>query len=75
MGANNHDLRMSEASLDNMLGLLKYISDDRIVIMESDILTPDDVRKMCAAVANVFFVGEAFMCIDDPGAELTRLFA
>ena len=75
MGVNNRNLRTFETSLDTTLGLLKHMPDDRIVVTESGILTPDDVRKMRAAAVNAFLVGEAFMRADDPGAELARLFA
>ena len=75
VGVNNRNLRTFETSLDTTLGLLKHMPDDRIVVTESGILTPDDVRKMRAAAVNAFLVGEAFMRADDPGAELARLFA
>lgn len=75
VGVNNRNLRTFETTLDTTLGLLKHMPDDRIVVTESGILTPDDVRKMRAAAVNAFLVGEAFMRADDPGAELARLFA
>ena len=47
---------------------------DRIVITESGILTPADVRLMREHKVNCFLVGEAFMRADDPGTEFARLF-
>ena len=75
VGVNNRNLRTFETTLDTTLGLLKHMPDDRVVVTESGILAPDDVRKMRAAAVNAFPVGEAFMRADDPGAELARLFA
>jgi indole-3-glycerol phosphate synthase len=75
VGVNNRNLRTFETTLDTTLGLLKHMPDDRVVVTESGILAPDDVRKMRAAAVNAFLVGEAFMRADDPGAELARLFA
>jgi indole-3-glycerol phosphate synthase len=75
IGINNRNLRTFEVSLQTTLGLLARIGDERIVITESGILTPADVRTMRSAGVNAFLVGEAFMRAPDPGAELARLFA
>jgi indole-3-glycerol phosphate synthase len=45
-----------------------------MVITESAILAPDDVKKMRDADVHAFLVGEAFMRAPDPGMELARLF-
>lgn len=75
VGINNRNLRSFEVSLDTTLGLLREIPQDRLVITESGILTPDDVQRMREAQVHGFLVGEAFMRADNPGAELQRLFA
>ncbi len=74
MGINNRNLRTFEVSLDTTLGLLPSISDERLVVTESGIRVPENVRVMRAAGVNAFLVGEAFMRAPDPGAELARLF-
>jgi indole-3-glycerol phosphate synthase len=74
-GINNRNLRTFEVSLETTLGLLPKIGEDRIVITESGIVTPDDVARMRSHQVNGFLVGEAFMRAADPGAELARLFA
>ncbi|MDP2030130.1 MAG: indole-3-glycerol phosphate synthase TrpC [Thiobacillus sp.] len=74
-GINNRNLRTFEVSLDTTLGLLPKIGEERIVITESGILAPDDVARMRGRGVNGFLVGEAFMRVADPGAELARLFA
>jgi indole-3-glycerol phosphate synthase len=75
IGINNRNLRTFEVSLRTTLDLLARIGSDRIVITESGILAPQDVRTMRSAGVNAFLVGEAFMRAPDPGAELERLFA
>ena len=74
IGVNNRNLRTFETRLDVTLGLLERIPADRIVITESGILTPADVRLMREHKVNCFLVGEAFMRADDPGTEFARLF-
>jgi len=74
IGINNRNLRTFETSLNTTLDLLDEIAGDRIVVTESGILTPEDVRLMRDHQVNAFLVGEAFMRADDPGAELAALF-
>lgn len=74
IGINNRNLRTFEVSLNTTLELLPRIPDDAIVVTESGILTPDDVRRMRDHQINAFLVGEAFMRADDPGEKLAALF-
>ena len=74
IGINNRDLHTFELSLDNTFRLLDRVPDDRLLVTESGILTPDDVAAMRARDVNAFLVGESFMRAVDPGAELQRLF-
>jgi indole-3-glycerol phosphate synthase len=75
IGINNRNLRTFEVSLDTTLTLTDRIPADRIVVAESGILTPADVKTLRAANVNAFLVGEAFMRAPEPGVELARLFA
>lgn len=75
LGINNRNLRTFNTTLDTTLGLLPGIPDDKLVITESAIATPQDVRHMRENQVNAFLVGEAFMRADDPGVELQRLFS
>ncbi|HEX8403234.1 MAG TPA: indole-3-glycerol-phosphate synthase TrpC, partial [Duganella sp.] len=61
-------------SLDTTLGLLDRIPPEKLVITESGIMVPEDVKLMRDANVHAFLVGEAFMRAPDPGAELRRLF-
>jgi indole-3-glycerol phosphate synthase len=74
LGINNRNLRTFEVSLDNTLALLPAIPAGRLVVTESGILAHGDVALMRAHGVNAFLVGEAFMRVADPGAELASLF-
>lgn len=74
IGINNRDLHSFEVSLETTLRMLAMIPDDRIVVTESGILTPDDVALMRAHQVNSFLVGEAFMRAPEPGEKLAELF-
>jgi indole-3-glycerol phosphate synthase len=74
VGINNRNLRTFETSLDTTIGLLPRIPADKLVVTESGIMVPDDVKRMRDANVHAFLVGEAFMRAPDPGAELRRLF-
>jgi indole-3-glycerol phosphate synthase len=74
VGVNNRNLRTFETRLDVTLDLLPRIPEGRMVITESGIREPDDVRLMREHGVNCFLVGEAFMRAADPGVELARLF-
>jgi indole-3-glycerol phosphate synthase len=74
LGINNRNLRTFETSLQTTLDLLPRISPDKLVITESGILAPDDVKRMRDADVHAFLVGEAFMRAPEPGVELARLF-
>lgn len=75
LGINNRDLHSFEVSLENTFKLLDQIPQEKIVVTESGIHTPEDVKAMQARNVNSFLVGEAFMRADNPGDELKRLFS
>jgi indole-3-glycerol phosphate synthase len=75
VGINNRNLRTFETSLQTTIDLLPRIPAERLVVTESGIMVPDDVKRMRDANVHAFLVGEAFMRASDPGAELQRLFS
>lgn len=74
IGINNRDLRTFETRLTTTIDMLAHIPDDRIVITESGISKPDDIRLMYEHGVYGFLVGEAFMRAEEPGAKLAELF-
>ena len=74
IGVNNRNLRTFDVTLQTTFDLLEKMPEDRFVITESGIFTPEDVALMRSHHVNGFLVGEAFMRQDDPGAELARVF-
>jgi indole-3-glycerol phosphate synthase len=74
IGINNRNLRPFDVTLDTTLGLLPRVPADRLLVTESGILAPADVRRMRGANVHAFLVGEAFMRAADPGAALAALF-
>ncbi len=75
LGINNRNLRTFGVTLDTTLGLLARIPAGKIVVTESGIFTRDDVALMRKNNVHTFLVGEAFMRKDDPGLELSKVFA
>ena len=75
VGINNRNLKTFEVSLQTTLDMLPDVPADRLLITESGILTPEDVRRMREAKVHAFLVGEAFMRADEPGEALAKLFA
>ncbi len=74
IGVNNRNLRTFETRLETTLELRERVPADRLLVTESGIATRDDVERMRAAGVHAFLVGEAFMRVPDPGAELEKLF-
>ncbi|KEA65485.1 Indole-3-glycerol phosphate synthase [Marinobacterium lacunae] len=74
VGINNRNLHTFEVSLEHTYSLLSMIPEDRIVVTESGIHTPEDVAAMRGCGVNAFLVGEAFMRAPEPGQKLAELF-
>lgn len=75
VGINNRNLRTFKTSLQTTLDLLPNVPDGKLVVTESGILTPDDVKLMRDNNVNAFLIGEAFMREPEPGEALRDLFA
>lgn len=65
IGINNRDLKTFKTDIKRTLELRKYIPDDRVVISESGILTPQDIIDLRDAGLNGILVGEGFMRSDN----------
>ncbi|WP_297724019.1 indole-3-glycerol phosphate synthase TrpC [Limnohabitans sp. Rim8] len=75
VGINNRNLRTFEVSLETTLDLVHAVPADRLLVTESGIVSPEDVKRMRDAQVHAFLVGEAFMRAADPGIALSTLFA
>ena len=74
LGINNRNLHTFELSLDTTFNLLPKVPKGTLLVTESGILGPDDVKAMRDKNVHSFLVGETFMRADDPGAHLKKLF-
>jgi len=74
IGINNRDLRTFNVNLQTTIDLLAEITDDKLVITESGIMSRSDVAMMHKHNVFGFLVGEAFMREADPGKQLKEFF-
>ncbi len=74
IGINNRDLHTFSVNLQTTIDLLAEITDDKLVITESGIMTKSDVALMREHNVFGFLIGEAFMREADPGKQLKELF-
>ncbi len=74
IGINNRDLRTFNVDLQTTIDLLAEITDDKLVITESGIMSRSDVSLMHKHNVFGFLVGEAFMRETDPGKQLKEFF-
>lgn len=74
IGVNNRNLNTFETSLATSERLVNMLSADQLLVTESGIKTAQDVKRMQGSGINTFLVGEAFMCEDDPGLALKKIF-
>jgi indole-3-glycerol phosphate synthase len=75
IGINNRNLRTFETSIETTLQLAARVPGERLVVSESGIHSPADVRRLRDAGVHAFLVGEAFMRAGDPGLALASLIA
>jgi len=75
LGINNRNLHTFETRLDTTLSLRERVPADFLLVSESGIHTPEDVRLLREHGVQAFLVGEAFMAVDDPGSRLKELFS
>ena len=73
LGINNRNLRTFETSLDTTLALRTRVPAGRLLVSESGIHVPDDIKRLRDAGVHAFLVGEAFMRAPDPGVALAAL--
>jgi indole-3-glycerol phosphate synthase len=73
IGINNRDLKTLEVNLATTELLAPEVPEDRVVISESGLYTPEDLARMSKAGAWCFLVGESLMRQDDVTAATRAL--
>ena len=74
LGVNNRNLKTFDVDLNTSIRLKKLLPSSRLLITESGIATPDDVRMMQEHDIHSFLVGESFMKQPRPDQAFTALF-
>ncbi|SCA55045.1 Indole-3-glycerol phosphate synthase [Candidatus Terasakiella magnetica] len=65
IGVNNRNLKTMEISLTTTERLSTMVPQDRMLVCESGIFSPEDLSRMSKVNANCFLVGESLMRQDD----------
>jgi indole-3-glycerol phosphate synthase len=73
VGINNRDLRTFETRLETTLELLPRVPADKLVVTESGVTAPQDLRRLWASGVHAYLIGETLMRAADPQAALRNL--
>lgn len=73
IGVNNRNLKTMEISLTTTERLSTMVPNDKTLVCESGIFTPQDLARMSKVNANCFLVGESLMRQDDVEAATKAL--
>ncbi len=71
VGINNRNLHTFEVTLDTTRNLARRVPEDRLIVAESGLFTPDDLADLARFGARCFLIGESLMRKEDV-AEATR---
>jgi len=74
LGVNNRNLKTFDVDLNTSIRLKQLLDPSRLLITESGIATPEDVRMMQEHDIHSFLVGESFMKQPRPDHAFTALF-
>ncbi len=65
LGINNRNLNTFETTLETTRSLAKLVPDDRMLVAESGLYTPNDLAGLAPLGARCFLIGESLMRQDD----------
>ena len=75
LGINNRNLKTFDVTLETTRTLAARVPDDRLLVAESGIYTPDDLADLAGYGARTFLIGESLMRRDDVSAATQALLA
>ncbi len=75
IGINNRNLKTFETTLDTTRTLSKRVPEDRTIVAESGLNTPQDLADLAMYGARIFLIGESLMRQDDVTAATKALLA
>jgi indole-3-glycerol phosphate synthase len=61
IGINNRNLHSFEVTLDTTRDLARRVPEDRLIVAESGLFTPDDLSDLALYGARCFLIGESLM--------------
>ncbi|NLI26285.1 MAG: indole-3-glycerol phosphate synthase TrpC [Acetobacter sp.] len=73
LGINNRDLKALKTDLETTIRLAPLVPPDRVIVSESGIATPEDIRRLRDVGASGFLIGESLLRQDDPGEAARKL--
>jgi indole-3-glycerol phosphate synthase len=65
IGINNRNLHTFEVTLETTRQLARRVPEDRLIVSESGLYTPDDLADLAQYGARCFLIGESLMRQDD----------
>ncbi|MCL4065611.1 indole-3-glycerol phosphate synthase TrpC [Pseudomonas sp. GX19020] len=68
IGINNRNLHTFEVTLDTTRRLARRVPEDRLIVAESGLHTPDDLADLARYGARCFLIGESLMRKEDVAA-------
>ncbi|AIS52653.1 indole-3-glycerol phosphate synthase TrpC [Thermoanaerobacter kivui] len=71
IGINNRDLKTFNVDINTTENLIKYIPQSTIIVSESGIKIPEDVRYLASLGVDAVLIGETFMKIIDDIDKIT----